>query len=135
MRIEGQGGLSLLQDLALIYLGLARGADHDLDPSEAREIAARLRRWQPDKDPALIDHVIRDVSLSYDEETDDDEVAAAVEALGGKLSEDLRQSILEDLSGIARADGTVVPAEEDFIHRIADAWQLGFEGGIEQPST
>lgn len=135
MRIEGHGGLSLLQDLALVYLGLARGTDHHLDPSESREIAARLRRWQPDKDPALIDHVIRDVSLSYDETTDDDEVAAAVEALGSKLSEALRQSILEDLAGIARADGRVVQAEEDFIHRVADAWHVRYEGDLEQPSA
>jgi len=122
MRIEGQSGLALLHDLALLYLSLAQGADDELDPSETKEVAACLRRWQPDKDPALIDHVIRDVSLSFEEEATTEEVRAAVESLGENLSQELRQEILDDLAEIARADGLVLRQEKDFVQQIATTW-------------
>lgn len=124
MTNEGQLTLTLLHDLALLYLGLAHGADEDLDPSETREIAAKLRRWQPDKDPALIDHVIREATLTYLNGTKESRLLEAVHVLKDQLSEGLRESILDDLSDIARADGTVVRAERRFIDQIAEAWEL-----------
>jgi uncharacterized tellurite resistance protein B-like protein len=135
MRIEGTSGLALLQDLAILYLGLAKGADDDLDPAETKEVAARLRRWQPDKDPALIDHVIRDVTLSYEEEASTEEVHAAVDSLGEKLSESLRVKILDDLSDIARADGLVLKEEKNFVEHIASSWGVSSEHGLESPTA
>ena len=135
MRIEGKSGLALLHDLALLYLGLAQGADDDLDPSETREVAARLRRWQPDKDPALIDHVIRDVSLSYEEEATTEEVRAAVDALGEALSEGRRREILGDLSEIARADGLVLQEEQNFIEHIAHTWGVSLNPDYDPPTA
>ena len=127
MPTEGQIGLNLLHELALVYLGLAQGADDELTAAESREVAARLRRWQPDKDPALIDHVLRDVALSYREEADADGVRAAVQHLGEQLSASLRQAILDDLKRVARADGTVLDVERTYIRRVADAWQVPYE--------
>jgi uncharacterized tellurite resistance protein B-like protein len=124
MRIEGQSGLALLHDLAILYLGLAQDADDDLDPEETKEVAARLRRWQPDKDPALIDHVIRDVSLSYQEEANTQEVREAVRSLGETLSKERRQEIMGDLSEIARADGMVLQEEKNFVDHIARIWEV-----------
>ena len=135
MRIEGESGLALLHDLALLYLGLAQGADDELDPSETKEVAACLRRWQPDKDPALIDHVIRDVSLSFEEEATPEEVRAAVESLGESLSEDLRQEILGDLAEIARADGLVLQQEKDFVEQIAVTWGVSQTSGLESSAA
>jgi uncharacterized tellurite resistance protein B-like protein len=135
MRIEGESGLALLHDLALLYLGLAQGADDELDPSETKEVAACLRRWQPDKDPALIDHVIRDVSLSFEEEATTEEVRAAVESLGERLSEDLRQEILDDLAEIARADGLVLQQEKDFVEQIATTWGVSQTSGLESSAA
>src|SRR5690625_7784534 len=82
---QGQITLSLLHDLALLYLGLAHGADEDLDPQETLEIAAKLRRWQPDKDPKLIDHVIREDTLTYINGQTDQRIQDAVSILGGQL--------------------------------------------------
>lgn len=135
MRIEGQSGLALLHDLALLYLGLAQGADDELDPDETKEVAACLRRWQPDKDPALIDHVIRDVSLSFEEEATTEEVRAAVESLGESLSQELRQEILDDLSEIARADGLVLQQEKDFVEQIEATWGVSQTSGLKKSSA
>ena len=135
MRIEGKSGLALLHDLALLYLGLAQGADDELDPAETREVAACLRRWQPDKDPALIDHVIRDVSLSYEEEASTDEVRAAVDSLGESLSEERRREILSDLTEIAHADGLVLQEEKNFIDHIAHTWEVNRERNLKPPTA
>lgn len=122
MRFDGQSSIALLENLALLYLGLAQGADDHLHDAEKQTIAARLRHWQPDKDPALIDHVVRDVMLSYRDEVEQlDEVVAS---LGQHLSEERRRAVVRDLREIARADGTVIHAEKDFIREVATAWQV-----------
>ena len=124
MNSQGQITLTLLHDLALLYLGLAHGADDDLDPQETMEIAAKLRRWQPDKDPALIDHVIREATLTYLNGATDQRLSEAVQVLGSQLGKPLLKAILGDLVDIARADGIVVTGERSFINDVADAWNL-----------
>ena len=127
MHSQGQITLTLLHDLALLYLGLAHGADENLDPAETKQIAASLRRWQPDKDPALIDHVIREATLTYLNGTDSGRMTEAVHVLKESLSQDLRTIILHDLAAIARADGEILSEERDFIKKIADDWNLDYE--------
>lgn len=123
---EGQVTLALLHDMALLYLGLAHGADGTLDPEETHEIAAKLRRWQPDKDPALIDHVIREATLTYLNGSSVSRVEEAVDTLKEVLPEHLRLDVLRDLADVARADGAVVTGESDFIQSLADAWHLAY---------
>ncbi|PSQ81218.1 MAG: hypothetical protein BRD46_02640 [Bacteroidetes bacterium QS_8_68_15] len=135
MRIEGKSGLALLHDLAILYLGLAQGTDDDLDPSETKEVAACLRRWQPNKDPALIDHVIRDVSLSYQEEATTEEVRKAVQSLGEALSEERRREIMGDLAEIARADGMVLQEEKDFVEQIAETWEVSQDASLDSDAS
>lgn len=127
MHSQGQITLTLLHDLALLYLGLAHGADENLDPAETKQIAASLRRWQPDKDPALIDHVIREATLTYLNGADSKRMTEAVHVLKESLSQDLRTIILRDLAEIARADGEILSEERDFIQTIADDWNLDYE--------
>lgn len=135
MQNEGQFTLTLLHDLALLYLGLAHGADADLDPSETRAIAAKLRRWQPDKDPALIDHVIREATLTYLNGTNQSRLHDAVEVLRDALSENLRVRILNDLADIARADGEIVNQEQVFIDQIADQWGIDLDQATRDSSS
>ncbi len=129
MHSQGQLTLTLLHDLALLYLGLAHGVDEDLDPSETRQISASLRRWQPDKDPALIEHVIREATLSYLNGTSTERIHEAVRVLKGALSSDVRATILRDFADIARADGEILSEERDFIRKVAAEWELDFDGG------
>ncbi len=124
MSRDGHNSVTLLRHLALLYLGLAQGADDDLDAAETRAIASRLRHWLPGKDPALIDHVIRDVSMTHREELSPEHLREAVEDLGAHLDEDALQTILHDLTEIARADGVVLQTEEEFIQRVAQSWRL-----------
>ena len=124
---EGQVTLALLHDMALLYLGLAHGADGSLDPEETHEIAAKLRRWQPDKDPALIDHVMREASLSYMNGPNVETVEEAVGTLKEALPEDVRAAVLRDLADIARADGYFAAGESDFINSLAQAWRLNYQ--------
>ena len=128
MYSEGQMTLALLHDLALLYLGLAHGVDENLDPAETLQISASLRRWQPDKDPALIDHVIREASLSYLNGAKPERLREAVHILRDTLTKDLRTTILHDLSAIARADGEILSEERDFIESIAREWGLEYPG-------
>ncbi len=127
MHSEGQMTLTLLHDLALLYLGLAHGADENLHPAETKQIAASLRRWQPHKDPALIDHVIREATLTYLNGANSERMTEAVHVLRDALPENLRLTILHDLSDIARADGKILSEERDFIGKLADEWQLDLE--------
>ena len=117
--------LGQLHDLALLYLGLAYGADAELAHAEEQEIVARLYRWQPDRDPALLAHVLRDAKLTYLNDHSKARIEQAVAALGASLDPDVRHSIVEDLGHIARADGTVMEGEKDFIARLREAWGLG----------
>lgn len=127
MHSEGQMTLTLLHDLALLYLGLAHGTDESLHPAETKQIAASLRRWQPHKDPALIDHVIREATLTYLNGANSERMTEAVHVLRDALPENLRLTILHDLSDIARADGKILSQERDFIEKLADEWQLDLE--------
>ncbi len=124
MYSEGQITLTLLHDMALLYLGLAHGADEDLDPSETLAIAAKLRVWQPDKDPALIDHVIREATLTYLNGANRERLREAVGVLSDALPERVLRQILTDLTDIARADGEIVDQERRFIDQIAEAWNI-----------
>lgn len=129
MHSQGQLTLTLLHDLALLYLGLAHGVDEDLDPAESRQISASLRRWQPDKDPALIEHVIREATLTYLNGASSERMHEAVYVLKEALSSDVRATILRDFADIARADGEILSQERDFIRNVASEWDLDFDAG------
>lgn len=126
MYSKGQITLNLLHDMALLYLGLAHGADADLDPTETLAIAAKLRTWQPDKDPALIDHVIREATLTYLNGANRERLREAVEMLKDALPDTVLRQILVDLADIARADGEIVDKERLFISQIAELWHIDF---------
>lgn len=121
---EGQMTLTVLHDLALLYLGLAYGADGELDPAETRAIAIKLREWQPHKDPALIDHVLREATLTYLNGASANRLQEVVVTLKDLLDDNTRASILNDLTDIAQADGTVHQGEESFVSRVAEVWDV-----------
>jgi uncharacterized tellurite resistance protein B-like protein len=127
---EGQMTLSVLHDLALLYLGLAHGADGSLDPAETREIALKLREWQPDKDPKLIDHVLRDATLTYLNGTTPERLEEVVISLKDVLNQNVRREILHDLSDIAYADGTLKAGESRFVESLARVWDVDADGEL-----
>ena len=120
--------LGQLHDLALLYLGLAYGADAHLDHAEEQAIVARLYRWQPNRDPALLTHVLRDALLTYLNDPSEARVEQAIQALGRSLTPSVRRSVIDDLHEIARADGRVVASEKDFIAHLRQTWDLPASG-------
>ncbi len=126
---EGQMTLTVLHDLALLYLGLAYGADGELNPAETRSIAQKLREWQPHKDPALIDHVLREATLSYLNGAGTGRLQEVVVSLKDLLDNDTRASILNDLSDIAHVDGEVETSEKNFVNRVAEVWKVDHHPG------
>lgn len=124
MEHKGNVSLSQLHDLAFLFLALAHGTDDELHPDEQRKMSVRLRTWQPNKDPALIDHVIREAALTYLEGHDRDRLEGIVTELGQQLSDDLKLALLSDLREIAEADGTVMAAEAGFLQKLASRWSV-----------
>lgn len=111
-----------LHDLAVLYLGLAYGADADLDSAEMQEIVARLYKWQPNRDPAMLQHVLREASMTYFNNPSRERLETLIDSLGQALDADTRATILEDLASIAQADGQVVELERDYIAHLRRAW-------------
>ena len=124
--------IGVLHDLALLYLGLAYGTDGNLDPAERQAIALKLREWQPHRDPALIDHVLREATLSYMNGASAGHLQEVVVSLKDLLDDNTRASILNDLTDIAEADGTVRTGEENFVHRLAEVWDVDYHDGSKE---
>ena len=106
-------------------MGLAHGADGSIDPAEAQAIGVMLREHQPNKDPALIDHIIREATLTYSQDMEG-AVGRAVDALK-KLPESQRIALLKDLTRLAQADQRIEKGEQVFVHDIAEQWGLMVE--------
>lgn len=117
--------LELLHELALLYLGLAHGVDAHLSPAEQGEMVARLRKWQPQHDPALLAHVLRDAALTYFDEAGRDRLEEAARTLGAALEAEVRQEIWNDLREVARADGTLMEQEGGYLALLATQWGVG----------
>jgi len=119
--------LDLLHELALLYLGLAHGVDAHLSPAEHAEMVARLRKWQPQHDPALLAHVLREAALTYFDESSTSRLDEAARILGASLEVDVKQEIWNDLREVARADGFLLQNETGFLATIATRWGLPSE--------
>lgn len=133
MREDGHISLRRLHELALLYLGLAKGTDDHLDDAESEEIAFKLRRWQPDQDPALIDHVLREAYLTFTNDPSRERLHDAVEQLAHAFPEELRLDIVQDLADIARADGFFDNDEVDYIRSLAEVWEVPLDPATTTP--
>ncbi|MDX1530334.1 MAG: TerB family tellurite resistance protein [Rhodothermales bacterium] len=114
--------LNLVNDLALLYLHLAHGTDEDLTQEERHVAFNLLRQWLPNQDPALLDHVIREATLTYLGRSDRRD--AIVERLGQRLDERLRKRVLKDLVALAQADGTIAEEERAVMQEVARTWEI-----------
>ena len=122
MNTAGQDTLSLLHDLSLLFLCLAHGADQELSVEERDMMLHRLRKWLPDQNPALIEHVIRDAALSYLGGLDEEHFEELVLRIKDRLDANLRQVVLTDLAEIAEADGVVRISEVQLLAHVQSIW-------------
>jgi uncharacterized tellurite resistance protein B-like protein len=112
----------LLHDLALLALTLAHGADGALDRVELAAIWHQLEAWVPGENPALVENVLREATLSYANGLDEARLTALLGRLRDALAPDERARVLADLRILAAADARVEAAEVALIERVETAW-------------
>lgn len=113
-----------VQDLALIFIALAYGADAELTDTEVESLTAAIGRWRPDDEPEHIREVVVEAWALFEADETGDEVVAAIESLNSKLEDSSKQRALEDAMLIAEADGILLSSERTLLSVLAAAWDL-----------
>jgi uncharacterized tellurite resistance protein B-like protein len=114
-------GWTTAHDLALIYCGLA-SIDRDLTDEEVRAIESRLAEWVPLSADTTTQEVVQDAATAFKQSRK--ELGTAVRRVDQELSADECRKILRHLLRIAEADGVLLGAERQLIHRLATVWSL-----------
>ncbi|MFO8098483.1 MAG: TerB family tellurite resistance protein [Salinibacter sp.] len=115
---------STSHNLALIYLALAYGTDHELEDAEVDALTDALQRWTALPDDVKVEEVVLEAATAFLEGDASEEVQRSIRRLGEDLSSGERRRALRDVMRIAEADGVLLEREQGLIHRLADAWSL-----------
>jgi uncharacterized tellurite resistance protein B-like protein len=111
-------------DLALIYIALAYGTDHELTEGEMEALTDALREWAVVPDDAHIQEIVMEAATAFLEGDAQAEVRRSIDHLADELSLEERRHALRDVMQVAEADGVVLEREQGLIHILADAWSL-----------
>jgi uncharacterized tellurite resistance protein B-like protein len=111
-------------DLALIYIALAYGTDHDLSDDELNTITSALEEWADVPEESHIHEVVMEAVTAFLEGDSRAELRRSIEHLSAELSDDERRQALTDVIRIAEADGVLLEREQGLIHTVAEAWSL-----------
>ena len=111
-------------DLALIYIALAYGTDHELTEGEMTTLTDALRDWAVVPDDARIQEVVMEAAAAFLEGDARAEVRQSIDDLAEELSLPERRRALRDVMRVAEADGVLLEREQGLIHILADAWSL-----------
>jgi uncharacterized tellurite resistance protein B-like protein len=117
-------GWTTSHKLALIYIALAYGTDHDLREEEMTAITEALREWIVIPDDALVQEVVMEAATAFLERDARAEVRRSIDELSEELSFDERRRALQDVVNVAEADGVLLEREQGLINILADAWSL-----------
>jgi uncharacterized tellurite resistance protein B-like protein len=121
---EGDGGWSVLHNIALLYLIIAHSADNRLTDSEIREIISRLSEWQPDLSEEEIRNIAREALQRYATNLNEKEIRHAIEAIKKTLSVEQRHKIINDLRAISEVDGPVNTHATSMIDSLLKSWEI-----------
>lgn len=113
-------------DLALIYVALAYGTDHDLSDGELETITAALEDWSltAPADLPPVQEVVIEATAAFIESDPKEEIDRSIRRLRDALTETQRRKALEDVVRIAEADGIMLEREQGLIGSLAEAWSL-----------
>jgi uncharacterized tellurite resistance protein B-like protein len=111
-------------DLALIYIALAYGTDHELTEGEMATLTDALSDWTVMPDEAHIQEVVMEAAAAFLEGDARAEVRHSIDQLSDELSFQERRRALRDVMRIAEADGVLLEREQGLIQILADAWSL-----------
>lgn len=110
-------------DLAVVYIALAYGTDHELRDEELRVLKDALQAWKSMDEPA-VQNVIVEAATVFTEQEAEAEFRRAVKELKAALSPDERRETIRHLIRIAEADGVLLEREQGLIHTLAETWSL-----------
>lgn len=110
-------------DLAVVYIALAYGTDHDLSDEELRVLTDALRAWGGEASNGVRE-VIVEAATVFVERDAEAEVRRAMRELRSALTPEERQNTVRHLIRIAEADGVLLEREQGFIHTLAESWSL-----------
>lgn len=110
-------------DLAMVYIALAYGTDHDLSDNELQVLTHALEAWEREQN-AAVREVILEAATAFVEGDARAEVRRAMQSLRSALAPQERRDTVRHLIRIAEADGVLLEREQGFIHTLAEAWSL-----------
>lgn len=110
-------------DLAIVYIALAYGTDHQLDNEELDALTRALQDWKPEIGSSVRE-VILEAAAVFLEGDATSEVQSAIRRIGADLNPSERRDTLRNVVRIAEADGVLLEREQGLIHSLADAWSL-----------
>ncbi|MFQ5570829.1 MAG: TerB family tellurite resistance protein [Rhodothermales bacterium] len=119
-----------LTHLAFIYLVLAHGTDRELSQDERDVILLKLREWKPPLSDRAVQTILEQALERYARGSNQERLAASVEAVKEALPAAQRKAALNDLIQIANADGVFLDSEEDLLNDLMAAWDLDAFGGF-----
>ncbi len=122
--MNSSGSWSTSHDLALIYIALAYGTDHELSEGEMDALTDALRDWAAIPDDARVQELVMEAATAFLEGDGRAEVRHSIDRLGEDLTFDERRQALRDVMRIAEADGVLLEREQGLIHLLAEAWSL-----------
>jgi uncharacterized tellurite resistance protein B-like protein len=111
-------------DLALIYIALAYGTDHDLSDDELDTITSSLREWATVPEGTPVSEVVMEAAAAFLEGDARAELRRSIGHLRDNLGPAERRQALEDVIRIAEADGVLLEREQGLIGTLAEAWSL-----------
>lgn len=111
-------------DLALIYIALAYGTDHELSDAELQTITTSLKGWDLFSDEERVQEVVMEAATAFLEGDARAELRRSIGELADELSIEQRRQALHDVIRIAEADGVVLEREQGIIHTLAESWSL-----------
>lgn len=113
-----------IHNLLLLYLAVAYGADQEFDESERRAIHRILQSWLPEASDDFVEGMVH-AALDLYKHGDALSIEGIALGLRSVLPHSLRQQVLADLSGVARADGEQSADESLVIARVRTVWDEG----------
>lgn len=117
-----------VHNLALIYIALAYGSDHDLSDEELETITETLRENHAELASEDINDIVMEAMSVYLEDKTADETIRAMRSLKRSLSPEERRAVLENVVQIAEADGLLLSSERSLISTLSEIWSLKSTG-------
>lgn len=122
--VDPTNGWTQTHDLALLYVALAYGTDHDLSEDEVVAITGALEEWVSIPEEAHVQEIVMEAATAFLEGNAKAELTRAIDSLAGTLDVGERRRALTDVIRIAEADGVLLEREQGLISRVAKAWSL-----------